>query len=369
MGPRRRCGRAAAAARRGSKSTRKEDAPLKAGGPGEVSYFARKHVRPKVGKRRVADVLEVGCADEGALREILARLPEKNINERMALMQRHEQQFCTWRLQIRLGFNILLYGLGSKRELLDDFSETLNNGGILRVNGFLRKLNAKKIVAAAAGALLRLPKTELRTCPPDELVQRIGADISGRCLYIVIHNIDGPGLRTVEDQLLLSQLAVCPNISVLASVDHINAHILWDKQLAAAFNWSLQDCTTFRRYIVESTEIPFAVAGRREEAARRGAAVVLRTLVPSAREIFRLIGEFQIEEGADQGISLPHLFRMCRERFLVSSELTLKSYLTEFRDHELVVMKKGQDGASVYCIPMANDEISTVLKEMTDGQS
>ena len=36
------------------------------------------------------------------------------------------------------------------------------------------------------------------------------------------------------------------------------------------------------------------------------------------------------------GIAFPHLFRLCRERFLVGNEQSLRAHLTEFRDHELL---------------------------------
>lgn len=39
------------------------------------------------------------------------------------------------------------------------------------------------------------------------------------------------------------------------------------------------------------------------------------------------------------GVSFQRLFQMCRERFLVSNEMLLKSFLTEFRDHELLGTK------------------------------
>lgn len=42
-------------------------------------------------------------------------------------------------------------------------------------------------------------------------------------LYILIHNIDGPALRNLKAQTILSQLAAIPQIHFVASVDHINA--------------------------------------------------------------------------------------------------------------------------------------------------
>lgn len=37
------------------------------------------------------------------------------------------------------------------------------------------------------------------------------------------------GLRTLEAQSLLSQLATCPNIYLVASFDDVNTPVLWDE--------------------------------------------------------------------------------------------------------------------------------------------
>lgn len=42
-------------------------------------------------------------------------------------------------------------------------------------------------------------------------------------ICIVVHNIDGPGLRDPETQQYLAQLASCSHILVVASIDHVNA--------------------------------------------------------------------------------------------------------------------------------------------------
>jgi origin recognition complex subunit 2 len=39
------------------------------------------------------------------------------------------------------------------------------------------------------------------------------------------------------------------------------------------------------------------------------------------------------------GISFQRLFQRCRERFLVSNEMLLRAFLTEFRDHDLLGTK------------------------------
>ena len=42
-------------------------------------------------------------------------------------------------------------------------------------------------------------------------------------ICVVVHNIDGPGLRDPETQQYLAQLASCSHMRVVASIDHVNA--------------------------------------------------------------------------------------------------------------------------------------------------
>lgn len=40
---------------------------------------------------------------------------------------------------------------------------------------------------------------------------------------VVIHNIDGPGLRDSDTQQYLARVAACSHIRMVASIDHVNA--------------------------------------------------------------------------------------------------------------------------------------------------
>lgn len=44
-------------------------------------------------------------------------------------------------------------------------------------------------------------------------------------IYLLIHNLDGPMLRSKKVQDKLSYLASIPNLHLVASVDHINASL------------------------------------------------------------------------------------------------------------------------------------------------
>jgi origin recognition complex subunit 2 len=132
-------------------------------------------------------------------------------------------------------------------------------------------------------------------------------------------------------------------------------------------------------------------AGCGQRAARRGAATVLSTLVPTARDVFRLIAGLQLDAEAaagsaaanknnsssnnnnhsssSGGVGFPALLRLARERFVLNSEAALKSILAEFRDHELVRLRPGPDGADVMFIPFEPDALQETLAELDAAEA
>lgn len=185
-----------------------------------------------------------------------------------------------------------------------------------------------------------------------------------RRLYIVLHNIDGQQLRSSEGQALLGELAAMPRVHLVASVDHVNAPLLWSKREAARFNWVWQEATTFAPYSVETAHLPQLLASKGEERHIRGATNVLRTLTPNARHIFRLLAEHQLSSPDEPGMAFHAFYTQCREQFLATSEMTLRSHLTEFVDHELTRTKRGPDGEDLVVIPFAADVLAQLLKEI-----
>ena len=49
------------------------------------------------------------------------------------------------------------------------------------------------------------------------------------------------GLRGPEEQALLAELAGCPGVHLAASVDHINAPLLWDVKTRASFRYGARE--------------------------------------------------------------------------------------------------------------------------------
>ncbi|KAK9814620.1 hypothetical protein WJX72_008800 [[Myrmecia] bisecta] len=301
-------------------------------------------------------------------REILSELPAKHANEKAQLRQEYEEHFHIWPLYLKQGFSLLFYGVGSKRALLQQFvQEALPEGGVLEINGLFATLTVRQVLVQAAGLLKRAPASHFAGMDSEAVLQEIQGAGSTAPLYILLHNIEGPGLRSADAQRLVSELAACDNVHLVASMDHVNTPVLWDNSMAGRFNWLYFHMVTYAPYIKEVKYVPSLLVGRSETCTTQAAAVVLKTLVPKARSIFRIIAEQQ-EDSEEAGISFPRLYKMCREKFLVSNEMTLRSHLTEFKDHDLLASKRGQDGTDLLYIPLADDTLQQVLLDMESGE-
>ena len=402
------------------------DAPRR-GGRG---YIAAK------GRRDASDasLARLDLADEETVRELLGRLPVGHLNERARLTRDLADEYSGWWQLLQSEFSVLLYGFGSKKELLEDFARrTLTDGGVVVVNGFFPGLTAKHILANAAAAVSSHRDTvdALHAGSNDALFQRVAAatcerraeararrgdagggdrlessnrpSAEGRArseprrnarrtssagaanaygavpravataegdfqpakrLYVVLHNIDGAQLRSPEAQAVLGELASMPRVHLIASVDHVNAPLLWSKREAARFNWVWRQATTFAPYAVETSFAAQLLASRGEERHVRGAANVLKSLTSNARDIFRVLAEYQLVNPEEKGMGFHAFYTECRSQFLATSEVTLRSHLTEFVDHELTRTRKGADGEDVVHAPFESDVLAQLLKEI-----
>ena len=149
-------------------------------------------------------------------------------------------------------------------------------------------------------------------------------------LYLLIHNIDGPMLRSNKAQDTLSHLASIPNIHILASIDHINAPlrklkkwflynffiniytytvfnfikfyivknnfcIVWDNVKQTRFNFYWQSCTTFLPYVIETSYENSFLVKKSGGLVLASLQNVFLSLTKNAKEIFILLANYQIK--------------------------------------------------------------------------
>ena len=84
-----------------------------------------------------------------------------------------------------------------------------------------------------------------------EIIQKYYSYDTVTPLYLIIHNIDGQSLRPDSTQLGLARLSSCLKIKLIASIDHINAPLLWDNMKKFLFNFIWHDATTSAPYDLE----------------------------------------------------------------------------------------------------------------------
>lgn len=308
-------------------------------------------------------------------RETLTRLLEGKVScfakEIQDLHNKHSKHFSKWMLQLHLGFSVLVYGLGSKKALLEDFRVSQLSQEIhLVINGFFPSITLKSILNSLTNDVLE-HHGSFRT-PADQIhfISQTLKDDPDLHIYVVIHNIDGPMLRGEKTQSALAQLASLPNLHLIASIDHINAPLVWDQFKQSQFNWLWWECVTFQHYTEETSYENSLLVQQTGALALSSLTHVLRSLTPNARGIFKLLVKFQLENKDNPsyaGLSFQDFYQRCREAFLVNSDLTLRTQLTEFRDHKLIRTRKGADGVEYLLVPVeANTLVDFLENEQMD---
>ncbi|NXJ42720.1 ORC2 protein, partial [Ciconia maguari] len=305
--------------------------------------------------------------NQQTLHDLLKKAPLAYAAEIKELNQQHESLFSKWMLQLHLGFNIVLYGLGSKHDLLEKFrTSVLQDSVHLVVNGYFPSITVRSILNSITEEVLdhigtfRSPLDQL-----EFIIKRFKEDSSLE-LYVLIHNLDSQMLRGERSQQILAQLSSLPRIYLIASIDHINAPLMWDQAKLSLYNWLWYETTTFNPYVEETSYENSLLVQQSGSLALSSLTHVLRSLTLNARGIFRLLAQYQLENKDNPsypGLSFQDFYQQCREAFLVNSDLTLRAQLTEFRDHKLIRTKRGADGVEYLSIPVDDSTLTDFLEK------
>ena len=321
----------------------------------------------------------------------------------------HRPHIPRYLLELVSGFNLLFYGFGSKRRVLNELARactTRARAHVLVLNAFHPSFSTRDILTALA----QLPGSPDSVDSVSEFLS--AAHPKRRRLILIIHNLDAPSLRPAPNnktRALLASLASLDGVQLAASLDHIAAPLLWTSTEMLARRWLWHDLTTLAPYdaelagadpaslraaptagargggaagLGEGTGAPVAVgtsvvgAGQMTETA---AVHVLAAVTQRARKLFVLMGRRQLDALADASIAEPTnaadsgevaiaydvLFYLARDNFIATNDTALRALLGEFRDHRLVVtIGTGAMGTSeTLWIPLRKER----LKKLLDG--
>lgn len=267
------------------------------------------------------------------------------------------------------GHSILFYGLGSKKDLLDEFARYLSStSDVVVIDGFNPTLSLRSTLTQLANDILRLKSFTKRSLLDyvdairDALVETPRTIIS-----IAIHNIDGPCLRSADAQHALSRLASLDQIRFVASVDHVNAPLLWDAPMYTAFGWMWIRVDTFCPYEVETFFSTKPLLRGGSERRVEGAVAFLSSLAERSRDVFRELASRQLHANQNPHVvctTFNELFETVKTRFIVSEPDTLRSIMIELQTHDLLVSRLGVDAAEQLSIPLPRAQLEAVLAEI-----
>ncbi|KAG8669699.1 hypothetical protein FPOAC1_009098 [Fusarium poae] len=296
----------------------------------------------------------------------------------------HAKSFPQWAFELSQGFNLCLYGYGSKRRLLHKFaghlhSRSKKDGGdkIVMINGYAPNTTMREILSTIGSAVdpaHRIPLTQPAVMVP-AILSHLNTNSS--IITLVVNSIDAAPLRKPGSQTALAQLAAHPRVRLVCSADTPDFALLWDIGVRSAFNMGFHDCTTFAPYTAELDVVDevHELLGRNAHRVngREGVAFVLRSLPENAKNLFRLlVGEvlIAIEEegdGGDEptGVEYRMVYNKAVEEFICSSEMAFRTLLKEFHDHQIITSMKDALGTELLSLPFRKDELEAILEDLT----
>ncbi|KAF8180390.1 origin recognition complex subunit 2-domain-containing protein [Pholiota molesta] len=351
----------------------------------------------------------------------------RNIQMLLAPYPKGHPPFCRQCCRARTGTHIfafycrtkrrlqyLCYGLGSKRRLLNQFatSHCSKHGHVVVVNGFQPEFTLKDMLNSIE-EIPGIQDLEFPSANVEKQARRIYEFFAKATqqvdLYLIIHNIDAAPFRAAKSKSILSLLAHNPRIHVIASIDHINAPLLWSSSEifsrkpdevqadtttpSRGFSWLWHDLTTLVPYDFELAYADRAsLSGAHTGGARRkadtlaaqnatamtetAASHILASVTQKAQKLFITLGNIQLEnisnaeDGASAdlqqfGVTYEFLSTMAKENFYAHNDTALRALLGEFRDHNLIVSAPATMGSGeTLWIPMRKERLANVLREL-----
>lgn len=378
------------------------------------AYFLQSLPAPKTSTNIFSNLLQPLTSDE-----YTSSLRTSSSNLRSRLVETHSSSFARFARELDEGFNLLFYGFGSKRSILNKLASDIcsSRGHVIIANCFQPNFSLKEWLYSIERipGILNLP---LPSGGIEKQTRRIFDFFSlfpaKRRLFLVIHNIDAPIFRTSKAKSCLSLLTMSPSIHLIASVDHINAPLLWSSSemsarkqgsglgsdaLRRGYSWLWHDLTTLLPY---DTELEHAdrssISGAsvlRGNAARHqqemggassanvvmtdtAAKHILASVTQKAKRLFVLMGAKQLDRmdeasetagnnSQQYALAYDILFNTARDNFIATNDTAMRSLLGEFRDHGLVLSaaQGGPGGGEVMWIPLRRERLAKILDTLS----
>ena len=360
------------------------------------------------------------------------------------ILETYEEQMNEWAFILGTNHSLLFYGYGSKLNLLNVFAEKMlsNEGYVVVLNGFDSDISAESILdlfvelfldglepaplQASLPGFVEEDAAKITTLHQDQTTNNLRhlvmrkirdpverakaiacaiAKAQGKELYpifLVVHNLEGAGLRNRLAQEILSTLVAEAKVQqsgvnvirLVASIDHVDASsMLWSVNTVDKFRWMWQEVHTYQPYMdelvmLERDEINTSNTKKRRAASiggskRQQRAIimdgqgadrvmeVLRNLANRYTEVMQNLATMQLEaprigfgssqQQKIQWVDMAHLLQQCLNKCTVKSDSQLRTFLSELEDHDLVVVQKQGSTSVMVRIPYSDDKLHEIL--------
>ena len=108
---------------------------------------------------QTANLADLDLADEETVRQLLSSLPVSHYEERKKKTEDLILRYPEWFRYLTHDFSVLLYGFGSKKQVLEHFaSNYLLDGAVVVVNGYQQRVSALSILNQCVFALSDDPR-------------------------------------------------------------------------------------------------------------------------------------------------------------------------------------------------------------------
>ena len=310
------------------------------------------------------------------------------------------------------GFTLLFYGIGSKREFLEDlavnylsrqlrlsevYTEQLADPSYTNpydtaipcvvVNGYNPTCNYRDVFKDIFEIMFpkELENVDVKywgnhcMLQIQKMAEYYRTQLLHTKLIVAVHSLDGPSVRKRDFQLMMSALALIKQVTIVASVDNIYAPLLWDDSKSQNYNFIYHNVTNYEASAVESSFQDVMKLGRDDSTTgAEGAKYVLESLTANAKKLYKLLLETQVsamQAAAPNGkvvptrrgvmtlgMDLKKFHDMCTAEFIVSNEVSLRTILKEFTDHKMAVVSKKQGtGSEMIWVPYNYSEMTKLL--------
>jgi len=335
--------------------------------PPHELYFSQN--RPGRTKTSNANLSSLALLDHEEYFELVRNYKDPIADDLEFLHKEYTQSFNQWQFELSQGFNVCIYGFGSKRTLLMRFAEYIDdaqvdsvNKKIVVVNGYVHSITLIKDILNTIAIAILEPGTapmKLGSQPAEMLERLIGLleEDKTKHVTVILHSIDGIALRKPTIQAILSRISSLPQIHMVASADHPSFPLLWDSSLRSSFNFLFHDCTTFQPYTSEIDvvdEVNELLGRSRSRVGGKGGVIfVLKSLPEKARNLYEILIKEQLAsmsgvsraglrdfEDDDEplaskgtknelGIEFRSLYQKAVEDFICSTEMNFRTQLKE----------------------------------------